>query len=50
MRGSGRSVGIAGTTKYAEVGVGRGGVVQGEIGVGWLTAFEGSWLRRWVVV
>jgi hypothetical protein len=50
MRDSSGSVGIAGTAKYAEVGVGRGGVVQGEIGGGWLTAFEGRQLRRWVAV
>jgi hypothetical protein len=30
MRGSSGSVGIAGTTKYAEVGVGRGGAVHGK--------------------
>jgi hypothetical protein len=34
MRGSSGSVGIAGTAKYAEVGIGRGGVVHGEIGSG----------------
>jgi hypothetical protein len=31
MRGSSGSVGIAGTTKYAKVSIGRGGAVQGEI-------------------
>jgi hypothetical protein len=34
MRGSGGSVGIAGTTKYAEVGIERGGAVEGKIGGG----------------
>ena len=34
MRGSSGSVGIAGTAKYAEVGIGRVGVVHGEIGSG----------------
>jgi hypothetical protein len=34
VSGSSGSVGIAGTTKDTEVGVGRGGVVQGEIGGG----------------
>jgi hypothetical protein len=34
MRSSSGSVGIAGTAKYVEVGVGRCGVVQGEIGGG----------------
>jgi hypothetical protein len=34
MRGSSESVGIAGIAKYMEVGIGRGCVVQGEIGGG----------------
>jgi hypothetical protein len=34
MRGSSGSVGIASTTKYAEAGIGRSCVVQGEVGGG----------------
>jgi hypothetical protein len=34
MRSGSGSVGIADTAKYAEVGVGRGGVIQGEIAGG----------------
>jgi hypothetical protein len=50
MRGSSENVGIAGTAKPAEVVVGGGCAVQGEVGVGWLTAFDGRRLRRWVAV
>jgi hypothetical protein len=50
MRSDGGSVSITGTAKHAKVVVGRGYVVQGEVGVGWLTAFEGRELRRCVAV
>jgi hypothetical protein len=48
MGSGGGSVGIAGTTKHTKVVVGGGCGIQGK--VGWLTAFEGWRLRRWVVV
>jgi hypothetical protein len=50
MRSSSGSVGLAGTTEHAEVVVGGGYVVQGEVGVGWLTAFNGRWFRKWVAM
>ena len=46
----GRSVAIAGTTEHVKGVVGGGCAIQGEVGVGWLTAFDGRRLRRWVAV
>jgi hypothetical protein len=50
MGSGGGSVGIAGTAEHAKVVVGGGCAIQGEVGVGWLTAFEGRRLRRCVAV
>jgi hypothetical protein len=50
MRSSSGSVGIAGTAEHAVVVVGGGCAVQGEVGVGWFSAFDGRRLRKWVAV
>jgi hypothetical protein len=50
VRCGSRSVRVAGTTEHTEVVTGRGCAVQGEVGVGWLVAFEGRRLRRCVAV
>jgi hypothetical protein len=46
----GGGVGIAGTSEHTKVVI--GGVVpyKAKWGVGWLTAFEGRRLKRWVAV
>jgi hypothetical protein len=46
----GRGVGIVGTAKDTKVIIEGGYTIQGKVGVGWLTAFEGRRLRRWVAV
>jgi hypothetical protein len=50
MRSRHGSVGIAGIAEHTKVVVGGGRAVKGEVGVGWLTAFDGRRLRRWVAV
>jgi hypothetical protein len=50
MGSSGGSVGIVDTAEHAKVVVRGGCAVQGEVGSGWLTAFEGRRLRRCVEV
>jgi hypothetical protein len=44
------SVRVAGTSEHAEVVVGGDCAVQGEVGGGVVTAFDGRQLRRWVAV
>jgi hypothetical protein len=48
MRSSSGIVGIAGTSEHVEV-VGGAMSYRAKWGVGWLTAFDGRWLR-WVAV
>jgi hypothetical protein len=49
IRSSNGSVGIAGTAEHAKVVVGGGCAVQGQVGMGWFTAFDGRRLR-WVAM
>jgi hypothetical protein len=46
----GRGVGIVGTTENTKVVIGGCCALQGKVWSGWLTTFEGRWLRRWVAV
>jgi hypothetical protein len=50
VRSCSGNVGVEGTVEHAEVGVGGCCAVPDEVGVGWLTAFDGRRLRRWVAV
>jgi hypothetical protein len=50
MGSVGGSVGIAGTAEHMKLVVGGGYAIQGKMGSGWLTTFEGRRLRRCVAV